>query len=521
MSAQERPVGDVHAAIDLGTNSFHLVVARAGHSGRFEVLTREKEMVRLGHGADDMKHLDQEAMERGIAALRRQREVAEAYGADISAVATSAVREAENRDEFLGRARDEAGVEIEVISGAEEARLIHLGVLQALPVFDRRILVVDIGGGSTELVVGEGREVLGLRSLKLGSIRLTDRFFPGGKVTDEALEECRSYVAAFIAPTVRELVGHGPVEVVASSGTAESVAALIAAEHGSGSLARFTLNDLDSVVSALAEAPNVKARRRIPGMDPKRADIIVAGAVVLRQVVLAFGLTDIGISEFALREGVLLDRWAERDPSSLHHLTDVRRSSVVHLARSLDPEFAHATAVADMALELYDGTATLHHLPAGSRELLEAAALLANVGSFISHSSHHKHSYYVIRNAESLAGFSEHERELIALVARYHRKSAPKLKHPEFAALNTNDQQLVRSLAGILRLAIGLDRRHAGSVADLLVAPDTTRGVVLTLVPAPGADLALELYAAGQRAALFEEVFDIPVEFEVAAAPTA
>ncbi len=521
MTGQERPSGDIHAAIDLGTNSVHLVVARAGHSGRFEVLTREKEMVRLGHGASDMKHLEPVAMERGIAALRRQREVAEAFGADTSAVATSAVREAENRDEVLRRAREEAGVDIEVISGAEEARLIHLGVLQNLPVFDRRILVIDIGGGSTELVVGQGREILGLRSLKLGSIRLTDRFFPDGKISDGAVDECRSYVAAFIAPTVRELVGHQPVEVVASSGTAESVAALIAEANGPGHLSRFSVEDLDGMVGTLAEARSVKARRRIPGMDPRRADIIVAGAVVLRQVVRAFGLGDVQISEYALREGVLLDRWAERDPSSLHHLTDVRRSSVLHLARTLDPEFDHATTVADLALELYDGSATVHQLPAGSRELLEAAALLANVGSFISHSGHHKHSYYVIRNAESLAGFSEHERELIALVARYHRKSAPKLKHAEFAALGPADQQLVRSLAGILRLAIGLDRRHAGSVADLWVGPVTKKKMVLTVVPAPGADLSLELYAAGERAALFEEVFRVRVDFEVAEPATA
>jgi exopolyphosphatase/guanosine-5'-triphosphate,3'-diphosphate pyrophosphatase len=195
----------VRAAIDIGTNSIHLVVARLGHDGRFDVLTREKETVRLGHGSSDMTEMDAAAIDRGIQTLRRFRQIADSYDARIIAVATSAVREAANREDFLRRARDEAGIEVEVISGVEEARLIHLGVLQAVPVFDRQHLTVDIGGGSTEFVVGKAAQVHVARSVKLGAIRLTDRFFPSGAVRPRYVRECREFVRSYLAPLAREI----------------------------------------------------------------------------------------------------------------------------------------------------------------------------------------------------------------------------------------------------------------------------------------------------------------------------
>jgi exopolyphosphatase/guanosine-5'-triphosphate,3'-diphosphate pyrophosphatase len=502
------------AAIDIGTNSIHLVVARAVASDRFEVLARQKDMVRLGSGGGEMKRLSDDAIDRGVEALARQRAIAEAHGAAIRAVATSAVREAENRHVFLRRALVEAGVRVEVISGFEEARLIHLGVLQAVPIFDERSLVIDIGGGSTEVVLGERGETLVARSLKLGAIRLTDAFFPDDKVTSKAVTRCRRLVQSVLSPMVREIDAFDVA--VASSGTAMTLAAMVLA--GRGQDPAQTLNqvviavdELDAVVKELLAAKTVRERRQLPGIDDRRADIIVAGAIVLQEALAAFGAESVMISESALREGVLADTYRRAHGGSLHHLRDIRRRGVLHLAELTDDDPEHSERAAHLALQLYDQLAPWHGLDDGPRELLEAAALLCNVGLFISHAGHHKHSYYVIRNSEHLTGFTDREIEVIAQTARYHRRSAPKAKHDSFAALDEGDQDVVRALAGILRVAIGLDRAHRGAVGALVVRDDGDT-LVLEVEPIGGADTTVEVWSADERKALLEEVLDREVE---------
>ena len=507
------------AAIDIGTNSVHLVVARAVAADRFEIVAREKDTVRLGHGPGEMKRLEDDAIDRAVAALGRQRAIAEAHGASIRAVATSAVREAENRHVFLRRATVEAGVRVEVISGFEEARLIHLGVLQAVPVYERRALVVDIGGGSTEIVLGERDEALVARSLKLGAIRLTDRYFPGDEVKAKAVTRCRRHVQGLLAPMQREIDGFDVA--VASSGTAQSVAVMALAARGQDprqSLNQVVLTtaEVSAVVARLIEATTVQVRRRIPGLDAARADIIVAGAIVLEEVLAAFGATEVMISESALREGVLADTYRRTHGGSLHHLRDIRRQGVLHLAELTDDDPEHSERSAHLALTLFDELAAWHGLDDGHREYLEAAALLCNVGLFISHSGHHKHSYYVIRNSEHLTGFTDAEIEVIAQVARYHRKSAPKAKHDAFAALDEVDQEVVRTLAGILRVAIGLDRAHRGSVGALRCAREG-EAIVIEIEPVPGADTTVEVWSADERKGLLADVLDHPVEVRTAA----
>lgn len=507
----------VKAAIDIGTNSMHLVVARLGEHGGFEILTHEKDIVRLGQGGGEMKMLAPDAIDRGIAALTRMSQVATSFGeVDLVAVATSAVREASNKNEFLDRARDEVGIDVEVISGFEEARLIHLGVLQALPVFDRRLLVVDIGGGSTELLIGEKGEAIEARSMKLGAIRLTERFFAdaladGRRPKSKEIDECRNYVRAALAPVARELSGHQPEISIGSSGTATTIASMIAIgrdeEVRQMNGVSFTSKELDLVVDDVTDC-DTDARRKIAGLDDKRADIILGGAILLHEVFRAFDLTSMTISEFALREGVLYDRFG-RDAG--HQLHDLRRANLFRLAKQLDSDPSHAEHTANLALQLFDRTATVHGLDPYARELLEAGAILHNVGIFISHSSHHKHSYYVIRNSEQLTGFTEHELELIALIARYHRKSHPSDKHPEFASLSKGDKKLIRRLASILRIAIGLDRRHAAAVQTMRVFIDDET-VRIEPIAAPEANLDLEIYAASERSRLFADTFEIAVE---------
>jgi exopolyphosphatase/guanosine-5'-triphosphate,3'-diphosphate pyrophosphatase len=508
--AEPAAAGDLLAALDLGTNSFHLVVARVRGTG-YDVVTREKETIRLGHGGGDMKELSVDAMDRGIGALARMQRIAESFGATIRAVATSAVREADNAEVFIARARREAGVEVEVISGLEEARLIHLGVLQATDAYDTRLIGIDIGGGSTEVFVGERGELLTARSFKLGAVRLTDRFFPAGMVTPRAVDACRSYVRSILAAYEREVAQHGFQLAVASSGTAETVAMIVSAQRGATAprtLNRFTFTaaELDTVVDALTAKRTPATRIAVPGLEAGRADIIVAGAVVLQCITQTFGITELTFSEGALREGVLLDTIARHQGGELHHLRDVSRRSVAALAARCDDDPAHSAHVAQLALELYDGTATLHGLPTHCREYLEAAAMLANVGLVIAHSKHHLHSYYVIRNSE-LAGLTDHEIEIIALVARYHRKSAPKPSHAEYTALDAESRQVVRTLAGILRVAIGLDRSHDGRVRAVRVRSGG-RGarVVVEAVARAQADISLEVYTAHERSGLLEDV---------------
>jgi exopolyphosphatase/guanosine-5'-triphosphate,3'-diphosphate pyrophosphatase len=509
-------VSETLAAVDVGTNSLHLVVARTTEGDRFEVVAREKEMVRLGSGSDDMRELAPDAIDRAVAALDRFRRVAESHGAPMRAVATSAVREAENRKDLLKRARKEAGVEIEVVSGVEEARLIHLGVLQALELYDRRLLLCDIGGGSTELLIGERGETLASVSLKLGAVRLTDRFFPTEGLHPSAVESCRKYVAEVLSSFEPPVAHHGFDVAVGSSGTIEQVLRLARGLEGEEPLR--TLNGavlrrkrVGPVVDALIAARRKGTTGDLPDLDPKRTDIILAGALVLEGVVRRFGIKDLVISEYALREGVFLDTIARHRGGSLPHLRDVARRSVLDLVRACDEDPVHSEHVAHLALELWDATAERHGLGPDARALLEAGALLANVGLTISHAKHHKHSYYVIRNSDRLVGFTDPEIEVVAQIARYHRKSGPKATHPEWALLDPDEQRIVEVAAGVLRVAIGLDRSHHHAVAAIEVRD---RGDVLELglrPSGPGADLSLERYAAAERSGLLTEVLGVPI----------
>lgn len=512
-------MNDSLAAIDIGTNSFHLVVVKLKDSNRFEILSQEKEVVRLGSGSKDMKYLKDDAMDRGIEALKRFRQIAEISQAEIRAVATSAVREALNKDDFLQRARQEAGIDVEVISGFEEARLIYLGVLQTLPIFDKKILLIDIGGGSSEFLIGRSGEIIEANSLKLGAIRMTDRFFAEDPLDAKSVNRCREYVKAYINPMARRVHTHGFEVAVGSSGTVLSIAQMIQVlrkQEPTRNLSNFvfTRQELAEVVKMLVKADTVKKRQKIEGLDPKRGDIILGGTIVLEQAFEEMKIEALTVSGFALREGVILDSLQKSRGSDLRQLTDIRYKGVLHLAESCDYEKEHSDQVTRLALALFDQLRTLHRLENISREYLQAAGILHNVGFFISHAQHHRHSYYIIRNSEYLTGFNNREIEIIAQVARYHRKSEPKPKHEEFVRLSPKDQTVVRKLAGILRVADALNRTHSNVVetlrselagSDLRIHLETTQGVMPSL----------ELYTADIRKTLFEAALGVKVEFVV------
>ena len=510
------------AAIDVGTNSLHMVIARPVDGGTPEVLAREKVSVRLGQGATDMKHLGRDAIERAVAALTEFRHIADAYGAEVVAVATSAVREAENRSDFQQRVREETGVDVEVILGVEEARLIHLGALSAVPAAGRPHLVLDIGGGSTEMIVSTGTDPHLVRSVKLGHIRLTDRFFPGGIIRAGAVDECRRHIRSFVAPEARRARAVGFELAVGCSGTIAALASMSASSRGkrrSRSVANTAVDrkELDRTVAAVLARPRPDDRRDLTGLEPGRRDVIVAGAVLLSQLFEDLGIESLVISKGALREGVLLDRFSRREESpadGLHHLGDLRRSSVLALARSYHEDLIHVEHATELALQLFDETQRVHGLGASDSEVLEAAGLLHNIGRFVANSAHHRHSYYLIRNSERLSGFTAGELELIALVARYHRKSAPRKRHSSFRALSRSDRRKVRLLAGMLRVGIGLDRTYRRAV-ECVHARFTGDTLTIDVEAADGLDTDIEMFSAQARSSLLSDALGRSVEFRM------
>jgi len=351
------------AAIDVGTNSIHLVIAEViPDSGRFKVLDREKEMVRLGSGSTDMKYLSEGAMDRALQALHRFKIIADSLRAPVRAVATSAVREALNQDEFIRQVRTETGIKLEIASGFEEARLIHLGVLQALAVFKKTHLMVDIGGGSTEFLIGHQRRILYSNSLKIGAVRLTQRFFNGQKTSAKSIRECERYVRGMLNPIRRSAKRQRYEIAVGSSGTIMNIAGIIrlrrdGEEEGSLNNFTFSRDELFETVEEIVEAERPEDRLKIDGLDPARADIIVAGAIILEQVFRELGIRTMTVSEYALREGIIFDTIEKlHRKKRSNHLHDLRYSNVRHLAESLHFEKAHSQQVAKLALKIFDET---------------------------------------------------------------------------------------------------------------------------------------------------------------------
>jgi len=495
-----------HAAIDIGTNSIHLLVAEVGQDGEFTVLTTDKETVRLGEGPGDLRELLPDAIERGVNALQRFRAIADSFDAQVYAVATSAVREADNGNAFVERAASEAGVHVDVISGPEEARLIHLGILQALPVFGQQLLMVDIGGGSTEFLVGKSGCSLAARSLRIGHLRLTNRFFPGGVIDDKSVRECRRYVRSFLVPAVNALRPLGYQMAVGSSGTAEALGDMLRLRAQGESVGP----GLDTVIEATALSALVQelcgwstpAERldNVAGLADKRADVIVAGAILLDEIFRAFNVERMVTSPYALREGVLLDRTLGIETGRLR-LADLRRDSLERMVSAFEEDKPHVQHATELALDLFDQLAPLHELSPGERDLLEAAGLLHNVGLFVSHAAHHQHSEYIIRNSDRLTGYTQREIDVIAQVARYHRRSAPKKSHNRFMALSDTDQRIVRWLGGMLRIAIALDRTRQSIVETIEVQIYDESLCVVGHVGADD-DASVEVFTANNRCGL-------------------
>jgi len=506
------------AAIDMGSNSFHMVIVES-RAGSFHLIEREKEMVRLGERTLSRGRLSAEAMRRGLETLREYKRLAEAQRVDkLIAAATSAVREAHNGEAFLDRVGREIGFWPQVLSGEEEARLIYLAALHSIHLEGRRALVMDIGGGSVELALGTGERIAWAASEKLGVLRMTERFVASDPLSPRDEKRMAAHVRERVARHAERAREAGFDIVVGTSGTILALGGL--AHAATTGTPPESLHHVTVPVSALRDvrkrlvASTFKDRRRLPAMDERRADIIVAGAVVLDTILEAVQAKEIVLCDWALREGLLID-YMQAHPRSVARAEaypDVRRRSVVSLAEKCGYDEPHARQVARLALDLFDGTHRLHGLGARERSLLEFAALLHDVGRHISYPGRHKHTFYLIRNGD-LRGFHPMDIEVLALVGRYHRQGTPRKSNAVFAALPGGDRRAVRILAGLLRLADALDRSHNGVVKGLSLRDE---GGALRLRCEVEGDAGLERWAAQRRVELLAANLERPLGVEFA-----
>lgn len=479
------------AAIDVGTNAVRLEIARPLPDGTLETLHQERDPVRPGEGVFLSGSIPRQVADRLLSTLRRYSALCRRHRAKVRAVATSAVREARNRDEIVRRARDEAGLDLEVVSGREEARLICLGVLAGRPP-DARSLVIDIGGGSTEVATAVGERPTNLFSVALGAVRLTEIFESSGRVSPERLAVMRSYAAeAFRETLPRTLPRHK-----AAFGSSGTINAIVAAQ---GESRRLTLRELTRSVEEMADLTLADRRRRY---EPRRAEIIVAGAVILEAALRQLRLESVVAVETGLRNGILRDL-VRRSPSAAAAAAEGRSEAALALGRRFGFDEKHARQSSRLALQLFDQLAHLHGLPASARGLLEAAALLHDVGHAVSPQRHHKHTFYLVANAD-VPGFSDQERKLVALVARYHRRSPPERDRPDLEDLSAAEFRTVRRLVALLRVADALDRSHHQPVQDLRAQ---VRGGAVRLLARTRQELDLELWDVAREAALFRQVF--------------
>ena len=501
------------AAIDCGTNSIHMIVVRIRPDLSFEVIDREKEMVRLGSGGLDGKALTQEAMSTGLQTFSRFRRLAESHQVEeILAAATSAVREAENGGEFLSAVERETGIKTQVISGTEEARLIHLAAVYGVDVTGASAVVVDIGGGSVEITHGAGASVRSAKSFKLGVIRLTERYVRSDPLSKRDERKLVKHLDHELGAYLKDIAAAGFDRVIGTSGTILSLGAMASAERRRAADELRNLRVSARQIHRLRRevtTRSISERMKLPGLDPRRADLVVAGGVLLDTILTRLNAADITLCDFALREGLVLE-YIQRNRKHIvqaDRYPDIRRRSVIELAERCSYWPEHAHQIARLAGSIFDQTRKVHGFTDREREWLEFSALLHDIGAHISYPRHHKHSYYLIKNGD-LRGFEPEEAEVIALIARYHRKTPPKKTHEPFNALRPKMREAVRRLSAILRLAEALDRSHAQIVTAVELHD---RGSEYLLKLRPTGDAELELWAAHRQIEPFQALVGKPV----------
>ena len=494
-----------YAAIDIGSNSIRMLAADVHPSQPMQVLAADRQVVRLGKTVFLEGKLGAAEMELACQVLTR---MAEQYRKldvmGVRAVGTAALRDASNRDEFLARAAAIIGRPVEVISGLEEARLIHLGVQSVWPHPKQRVLMMDVGGGSAELILSEGGRLVEAFSKPLGALRLTEVFLKSDPPSPRELARMQKYIQERIAGPVARFGTAKVDRMIATSATA--AATVCAVNHvrrsrrdradrlqATGPQLRQLFRDVSSRDSG--------ARAKITGIGPKRAEIIVAGVAVLNEVVLELRLNRLYYSVAGVREGIIADLSHRQVGMEQARLNADERRAVRALGSHYGVSALHVRKVADLAGMLFQALRPLHRLPLAKGRLLEAAAYLYNIGHFVNESRHHRHSQYLVANSD-LPGFEDRERLLIATLCRYHRKSMPQVTHETFQVLDPEDRNSVVLLTPLLRLAVALDQSQEQRVERVEAAVQET-AVELRLFSARDVDVDIEQWQAEQVAPVF------------------
>jgi exopolyphosphatase/guanosine-5'-triphosphate,3'-diphosphate pyrophosphatase len=506
------------AAIDIGTNSIHMVIAEAQDANGFEVIDREREVVQVGRGSFRSSRLRPDAIRRTVEALQRYVQLARRHQVDrILCTATAAVREAANGGEFLRLAREVAGITPRVIPAAEEGRLIYLAVTSALELDDTPSLMVDIGGGSMQLVVGNRSRLIDATSVSVGALRLTEMLKGDDPPSRRDLQRLRRMIRRATKPALAEVLEHHPRQAYGSSGSIHALAHVshwLEHEKPIEMINGYVLeiDTLRSLAKRL-EAMTLAERESLPGIDSMRAEIILPGAMTLLHVLEETNVDGITISDFGVREGLVTDyiRNHAQEIASTGQVESLRMRAVLQTLTKFQGPPNHAQHVAKLALHLYDDLRPYHKLPDEARELLQFAALLHDVGSVIGYDGHGRHSSYIISHA-NLRGVSAEEHRLMALIAQYHGKARPKKRDRVFRSLTREERNTVRWLSAILSIAEGLDRSHYQLVRSVQAGRMRSE-IVLKLDTRK--DAQLEIWAARSRTGRLERLLGRRVRIRV------
>jgi exopolyphosphatase / guanosine-5'-triphosphate,3'-diphosphate pyrophosphatase len=502
------------AAIDVGSNSVRCLIAERGEDGHLTVIDDLKDQPRLARGLAATGRLDPAAMERATAAIKRMTQAAEKRGVGkMALVATSAVRDASNGKEFADAVKREVGVPLEIISGETEARLAFLSVREHFAIVRGRSVVIDIGGGSLEIVLAVGGLVERALTLPLGAVRTTEQFLPPGADVADGVKRLRATARSRLKKLLpaREWAG---ARIFGSGGTFTNAARIAAARdqgkvpeatHGS----ELTLGQLERVLEWLT-AMKLEERRTVPGLNAERADIIVAGLAVAAETLAHFDGSQVTVSAFGLREGLLLHLARRNGGEPPNELRAIRR-----FADRCRTDRRHVEQVLKLSRTLFDTLGKRLGCTSADWPLLQAAALLHDVGQLVSYKGHHRHSYHLIMHAETLP-FTPEDRTLVGIISRYHRKGVPSKKHEEYGALTRENRARVKRLAALLRVADGLDRGHVAAVGAVRVGRANGALRIEAVPRLAGADLTLELWGAKRKADLLEDLMETKVEIRAA-----
>jgi exopolyphosphatase/guanosine-5'-triphosphate,3'-diphosphate pyrophosphatase len=499
--------------VDIGTNAIRLLVVRMNPNFSYTTISQEKEVIRLGEQEFKDGFLKPQAMERAIFVCGKFLELAKTYGAsEIIAVGTSAIREAKNQTDFLQKLFNETGLRVNVISGDEEARLICLGVSSGIDIGEEKAIFIDLGGGSTEICIGNQYDCFYVNSLRIGAIRLTSQFIGEGwtgPIDINIYGKIKNHARNKILPVRAKVQEFGVKLAWGSSGTIINLAEIankLFKKNGNGenlSLSRKSLKKLAPILCSLS----LEERRKLPAINPDRADILIAGAAILEAIMEELGLEELNVSHRELRDGLLVDYLSNFEGFRELQKTPMRNRSVLHLGRSCNFDEKHSEAVASLALQLFDSAKKigLHNLGENERELLKYAATLHDVGDFLSFNDHQLHSHYIICNAE-LLGFDRREIQIMANIARFHRKRLPSRKALKASGMEEKTRECVAVLSTFLRFAEKLDRSHSRLVKKAEFIVENRDQILLKFYS--DSDCSFEEWSVIQNRQAFYEAFE-------------